>query len=226
MFAGCVALRVGFNVVTTFGLGTSSPWLARVNSAGSWAYILIVMAWVYQAWAGIPRAHRGTMTPWRAVLTLWIPVYNLYWAFAMNMALCDTLDGILASAGSDRRAPRTLGIVANAAWLSYSVVIEVVTVADRPTAVLGTAMALAMNALWFAYMLLCDRAREEVARLGADPSALGAPRLSRIQRKKVPHPVTAIAVSIIAIVGFLGCWQLAQPVERKPASHSTGTQPR
>jgi hypothetical protein len=130
------------------------------------------------------------------------------------------------AAGSDKRAPRTLAIVATTTWLVLSTLFASVTIAHRANSAVGTLSSVAIDGLWLAYMILCDRAREEVARLGPDPSALGAPRLSRIQRKKGPHPVAAIAVSIIAVVGFLGCWQVLQPSERAPASRGTGTNAR
>jgi hypothetical protein len=217
MYAGYMALSVGYRVVPFLGVGVSYLWWrAGFTTALGAAHYLIVLSWVFLAWKGVPASHRGTMTPWRAVLTFFIPFYNLYWAFAMNVALCNTLDGILVSAGSERRAPRTLAIVASAMWVSFLGIDRVLAAVHEVNAVnamLSLAMGPVTPSLWFAYMLLCDRAREAVARLGADPAALGEPRLSRVQRKKGPHPVAAIAVSIIAIVGFLGCWQLLQPAE-------------
>jgi hypothetical protein len=226
MYAGFLALRVAMDVLPRFGFRVSSGWFVAFMGALSAAHLFIVMSWVYVAWKGIPASHRGTMTPWRAVATFFIPVYDVYWAFAMNRALCDTLDGILASAGSDRRAPRTLGTVACATWVTFAAIGLVLATADPLNGGAGTSMMVAQGSLWLAYMLLCDRARDEVARLAGDPSALGAPRLSRIQRKKGPHPVAAIAVSIILMVGFLGCWQILQPTERVPASSPTRTHAR
>jgi hypothetical protein len=221
MYAGNVALSTGLHVVQSYGSRATAPWVQAATSSLGLAFFLIMMTWVSLAWKGIPASHRGTMTPSRAAFTLLLPVYNLYWAFAMNLALCDTLDGILVAAGSDKRAPRTLAIVATTTWLVLSTLFGVLAIAHRANTAVGILLSVAIDGLWLAYMILCDRAREEVARLGADPSALGAPRLSRIQRRKGPHPVAAIAVSIIAVVGFLGCWQLLQPAERTPGSRAT-----
>jgi hypothetical protein len=222
MYAGSVTLGVVLNVLLEYGPRATAAWVNAAASSLSLAHNLIVLTWVYLAWKGIPASHRGTMTPWRAVLTFLIPVYNAYWAFAMNLALCDTLDGILESADSGKRAPRALAVVAPAAWLSLAVLGVIVFFARGWSATVEVSIRLATEALWFAYMVLCDRAREEVARLGAGGSVLGAPRLSRIQRNKGPHPVTAIAVAIIAIVGFIGCWQLSRPVARVPLSSPRG----
>src|SRR5262249_30176769 len=63
-------------------------------------------AWLYCAWKGVPEVQRGTISPWRAALSLAIPVYNLYWIFAINTVLCDTLNGILERAREPVRAPR------------------------------------------------------------------------------------------------------------------------
>ena len=62
------------------------------------------------------------MSPKRAVFSLFIPFYNACWSIAVNVALCDTLDGILHRAGSHRRAPRALGVVASAVWLGTRVI--------------------------------------------------------------------------------------------------------
>jgi hypothetical protein len=226
MYAGAVVLKLGIDVVRIYGAPATDPWVRAVTYSLAYAFFLIMMTWVYLAWKGIPASHRGTMTPARAAFTFLIPVYNLYWAFAMNLALCDTLDGILVAAGSDKRAPRTLVIVATTTWLGLTALFSVLGFVHPANSLVRLALAHVIESLWIAYMFLCDRAREEVARLAADPSALGAPRLSRIQRKKGPHPVAAIAVSIIAIVGFLGCWQFLQPSERAPLSSPTRVRAR
>jgi hypothetical protein len=218
MYAVSVALTMGLRVVRSYGSLATAPWVQPASSSLSLAIFLIVVAWVYLAWRGIPASHRGTMTPSRAACTLLLPVYNLYWAFAMNLALCDTLDGVLVAAGSDKRAPRTLAIVATTSWVVLTTIFVGLTALHRANTPMAILLTVAVDGLWFAYMILCDRAREEVARLGDDASALGVPRLSRIQRTKGTHPVAVIALSFIAIVGFFGCWQILQPSERTPAS--------
>jgi hypothetical protein len=226
MYAGYLALKWVLWSVGAFGSVETSWLFADLTASLEVGRVAIVMAWVFLAWKGIPASHRGTMTPGRAAFTLFIPLYDVYWAFVMNVALCDTLDGILTSAQSSKRAPRTLGIVASTAWLGVIALEFAFAVTGPRSTIPAVSLTIVSESLWLAYMILCDRAREEVARLGGDLSALGTPRLSRIQRKKGPHPVAAVALAIIAIVGFLGCWQVLQPSERVPLSSPSRVQRR
>ena len=92
---------------------------------------------------------------------------SAYWAIAVNVALCDTLDGILQRACSPRRAPRTLGVVASAVWLET----RVVGAAIRGRHVEDAAHRLGVDlvvvtltgGLWLAYMIRCDWQRLQPA---------------------------------------------------------------
>ena len=169
----------------------------------------VALAWLYSAWRGIPPSHRGSITPRRAWLSMFVPLYNVYWALAVNVALCETLDGILAHHGEARRAPRTLAGLAWVVWLGAYVVLFAVGTGSRP-AQLG---ALATGGLWFAYMLACDAARDAVTRLGSDPASLGAPRLSAVQRSPGPGWGMAVGLVLLMLLG-LACWQVLAPAER------------
>ncbi len=181
------------------------------------ARVVLWTSWLYAAWKGIPEKHRGTITPRRAALSSLIPVYGTYWDFAFNVALCDTLNGILERGSSSRRAPRILGIVANAAgWVSF--VLRVTTrLPGQPRSTAVDVVPLLVDALWFAYMVLCDHARESVARLG-ERAVLGAPRLSAIQRTRGPGAIAAVGFIALALLG-LACWQILSPNNPRAASH-------
>jgi hypothetical protein len=225
MYAAAFGVRTAINGSYALGWRPSTSLVSAASVAVGVAHTGIVLAWIFLAWRGIPRSHRGTMSPWRAVYSLFMPVYDAYFVVAMNVALCDTLNGILESARdgagrnlSLRRAPRTLAIVASVVWLSMfpaGLIVRFTNPRGLYAAwLLVTATGPMSGALWFAYMLLCDRAREVVAQLGADASALGAPRLPRIQRKKGPHPVAAIVLPLVAIIMLLASWQVLQPAAR------------
>ncbi|MGH7298308.1 MAG: hypothetical protein ACRELB_25435, partial [Polyangiaceae bacterium] len=99
---------------------------------------VFAVAWLHAAWIAVPASHRGTVSPRRAALTLLIPLYGLYWAYAVNVALCGTLDGILAHAGSRSRAPGMLARIAAGVWLGSFVIVgflgcwQLLAPAERP----------------------------------------------------------------------------------------------
>jgi hypothetical protein len=195
------------------------------------ASYVVAAAWLYAAWRGVPANHRGTVSPKRAVLSFFIPFYNLYWGVAMNAVLCDTLNRIVRRAGSDIRAPRALGVAANVAWLGQCVAWAAVSTAG----IGGTHFArlvfdlLAPSlvaALWVAYMVRCDDAGEVVARLGDRAGRLCAPRLASFQRTQGPDLVQAVplwGIALLLVAGWHG-WQaihLAHPHSVRAAATST-----
>jgi hypothetical protein len=194
---------------------------AWASSALGWATVALVMVWLYAAWKGIPQSHRGTVSPRRAALSLLIPFYNAYWALAVNLALCDTLDGILARRRDGRRAPRTLAMVAWGVWIASWVVAVALIMAHRPTAVFTDLRLVVTGGLWLAYMLRCDAVRDAVAGLGDDDAALPRPRLSKLQQERGPGVLAAIGFFVLIIVAFFAIWQFLQPGERIPQDGAT-----
>lgn len=184
--------------------------------------IVLAAAWLYAAWKGVPEPHRGTISPKRAALSLFIPFYDAYWGIAVNIALCDTLDGILRRAGSPRRAPRVLGMVANAVWLVTRVTGAAIHARHMEYAahrvLLDLVFETVVGGLWVAYMVQCDRAREAVVQLGDRVSTLGAPRLSPLQRTPGPSVPRVIVLSLLVLIPGLACWQLVDPGSRRPVA--------
>jgi hypothetical protein len=167
---------------------------------------VLAMAWLYAAWKGVPASHRGSVSPGRAVLSLLIPFYNAYWGIAVNLALCDTLDGILTRAGSDQRAPRALGAIAYFTWLGSFVVGVALFEANHPLSDWFSLLApYVTRGMWLSYMVACDRARDAVARLGDRVATLGTPRLSELQRERAPRALMVSCLSLAVIV-FLAWW--------------------
>jgi len=209
------------NVTARVVAGTTASIVGVVASEVAWVSTLcasgLAMAWLYAAWKGVPESHRGTVSPRRAAFSMLVPFYNAYWAIAVNVALCGTLDGILERARSHRRAPRALGMIASFAWLASLVVGPAMAAAHRPITVVESVLSPAVTSgLWLAYMVQCDRARDAVARLMDDPATLGAPRLSPIQRERGPGVLAAIGLGLLVILG-LACWQILDPGTAAPA---------
>jgi hypothetical protein len=184
-----------------------------------YAILALAMAWLYAAWKGVPESHRGTVSPRRAALSLLIPFYNAYWGVAVNLALCDTLDGILARRGDGRRAPRTLAAVAGAVWLGSYALAAAMVAANRFSALVSMLLPAVMGSLWLVYMLRCDQVRDIVARIGPDAVTLAPPRLSQLQRQRGPGVLAIVGLCMLIVLG-LACWQVLSPGERvsRPAA--------
>src|SRR5262249_42611720 len=120
LYGAALAIEVTARAVAV----TSYPgyWIQLVSFGVGLARAVLAFAWLYVAWKGIPKSRRGTITPRRAAFSLLIPFYDAYWALAVNVALCDTLDSMLERTRSEHRAPRVLAVVAGVAWLGFWVI--------------------------------------------------------------------------------------------------------
>jgi hypothetical protein len=169
----------------------------------------------------VPEAYRGTISPRRAAFSLLIPFYNAYWALVINSALCETLDGILERAGSPRRAPRFLAMMAPCVWLAVAVVGAAIVSRGTTVATLGvfsglwTVAPIATGVLWVVYMVRCDSARDAVVRLAQGGGLRGAPRLSALQRTPGPGVLSIVGWCALVLL-LLACWQILSPGERPP----------
>ncbi len=204
-FALAVFLRDHGGAPKLQALSTIVQWLPTVRS-------VFALTWVYFAWKGVPPPYRGSLSPRRAVLTFFVPVYNLYWMFAINPALCATLDAILQRARERRRAPTLLAHLA----LGVSICIGALAFALRPaasrvaTGFLAVAPPLS-SALWLVYMIECDKARRDVARVAGDLGPGREPVLPAIQRSKGPRGLGVVG-AVVGIALLLAIWNFLSPV--------------
>jgi hypothetical protein len=129
-----------------------------------WGRMLMALAWIHQAWAGVPRGQVGSVTPSRAVARLFIPIYNIYWLFAVNTNLCRVLDHILVDAHDTCRAPSTLRWLAPSFYLAGGV--GFVLLLDSSFTWVALVLSATSDAMWLIYMFRCDVARRAVAQLG------------------------------------------------------------
>lgn len=82
----------------------------------------LALVWIHQAWASLPFEERYTnsgraITPGQAIGFLFVPFYNLYWAFAMSMGLCEALDRYARRSGSVQRTSSGLAVAAGVVQL-------------------------------------------------------------------------------------------------------------
>jgi uncharacterized membrane protein YsdA (DUF1294 family) len=181
------------------------------------ALSVLALVWIYAIWKSIPASHRGTMSPRRAALTFFIPVYNLYWAVAMNLALCGTLDALSPSAAR-RRAPWTLLTVALVVSAASAFVSALLTRHGTPNAAFWIGAPLLSGTLWFLYMRACDEARDAV---DASTMTLGRPTMAHVQR--VPGAGLRSAIGVYVLILFaLACWQFLTPTPPGPRREGTG----
>ena len=131
-----------------------APDAVRVLLAGSTAATMlgtciVGCVWVQRAWASL-RAPTD-MSSNEAALRLLIPVYGLYWMFAVQARLCAMLDARLAARGSTR-APRSVAMLAAVATL-------VCWGSAKASPEVAVASLCVSEVAWYAYMSGVDRLR-------------------------------------------------------------------
>jgi hypothetical protein len=90
--------------------------LASLLGGLCWIGMLVLaLVWLHAAWSALPQPERRTrsgreVTPSAAVGLLFVPFFNVYWAFVVALGLCDAIDRRLEGAGSYTRAPRGLAV--------------------------------------------------------------------------------------------------------------------
>jgi hypothetical protein len=121
--------------------------------------------WINAAFAGLPPKERP-LSGGRALLRFLIPIYDVYWLFAVLLRLCRAIDDARARRSLPARAPRALAIAAPATLLAMPLLVQLLPSPPFP-GVVGLPVFVAFLlvrstpiALWFAFMRSCDRARE------------------------------------------------------------------
>jgi hypothetical protein len=143
--------------------GIQEELVVLVDGPLRWTLLALAPMWIYGAWSGIPPETRRRTTPGSAVVGLIVPIFSIYWVFAVNVRLCDHVDALLAASDDRRRAPKTLAVVAT---VIYFVPYVMMLTSAREYAFL---VLIADHALWLAYMLRCDELRRAVLDVRAEP---------------------------------------------------------
>jgi len=124
--------------------------------------LIVSLIWLYGAWSAVPVDYRVTssgkrVSPGEAVGFLFIPFFNLYWMFVASGGLCDALDFMLRSSGTNRSAPKGLALAGCIFQL-----VPYMNILIAPF-------------LWFFYMLQVDGVAKELEAAAARGPAAGGP---------------------------------------------------
>ena len=163
----------GLNGITVFALllthlvdyseSTAILWelVKKVDGVFALVRLAIVGIWIHTAWSDVPLAAREELhvTPGKAVGFLFIPFVNIYWIFAMPRRLCSALDCSLIVRGGKASAPVVVAVLAPALHLLHGILSKAAE--GLPVLVSFTVT----GALWFVFMVRCDRARAELVGL-------------------------------------------------------------
>lgn len=122
----------------------------------SWIRWIVALVWIHTAWSGLPASLLGDMTPGRAVGRLFIPIYSVYWIFAVNVELCRRINDRLAEQHDPRRAPVVLAMLATALHFAPLLLLfsEFKAFAWVPI--------VASMGMWIAFMWQTDAARRAI----------------------------------------------------------------
>jgi hypothetical protein len=166
-----LGLKWAFAILSFVGVASTTLWRLAgsfalpavtshvVGALGGLAHVasvLVAIVWVSKAWASVPVEPVKSMHRQEAVLRLFIPIYNLYWMFVVNLRLCAAIDAVLARRGT-QRTPRNAAIAAGVltilSWTSSS--------SGEPWTTLAAGAGAAV--FWFVYMNGVDSLRRSAS---------------------------------------------------------------
>ena len=119
------------------------------------AGFLVGVTWLGAQWARLPeeeQSWRGNrVLPYDAAGRNMIPLFNLYWMFAVNAALCAGIDVELSRKGRSAGAPRGLAVLC-----PVSLIVAFLTPGNA-----RLAMLLVSAGMWAVYMARIEEALDE-----------------------------------------------------------------
>jgi len=132
--------------------------------------MLIGVVWLVTSWACVPRARRrmrgGRLVSLGQVVGLmFVPCFNIYWVFAVNIGLCNAMNRVLAGFDSEKRAPVGVAVAACIVHFGSTLV-----------ALIVPQLSAVAPFLWFVYMLQADDAKRVMLVCIRDaPTVVAAP---------------------------------------------------
>jgi len=161
----CAPLATALNNPTVTAILTTA-W--NISSKGlmpmTFLTCVVVAIWVYRSWGALPhraRKVRGKeLTPVSAYALLAIPIFNFYWMFAMNLALCDAYETMATGRVWQRDKSSGHGLVWSAGGLLLLGLVGQAA-AQTPLSVLQLA-SIASPIFWFLFMRHIDGLRSEI----------------------------------------------------------------
>lgn len=127
----------------------------------SLGHTVFALLWIYIVWSALPVDVREDTSPGGAVGALFIPFYNLVWAFQLNATLCRGIDRQLVERGQTAQAPRTLAVLAPTLHIITRVAGGIAGVCKAP--IVAAYVPWISCIVWTVYMFRVDRARSLVA---------------------------------------------------------------
>jgi hypothetical protein len=132
------------------------PFLALILSGTKLVCMVVWLFWMYLQWKRLPTHLQVVsglgVTPAQAALRNAIPVYCVYWMFAVNAALCDGINEVLAKKKRPRAAPVMLSLASPAAVLAMAALPRFLDATAYATVYACSVV------IWSAYMLGVERA--------------------------------------------------------------------
>lgn len=119
MFAG-----IGFLVAAIMNEGDGETFgLGAMAMFGLWyllvmAYSIVNVIWLYKFWSWIPPAQRYTsmwkkyISPGTAAGFMFIPYFNIYWMFVVNLGIADILERMRVEYPCSKGPAKTLALLA------------------------------------------------------------------------------------------------------------------
>jgi hypothetical protein len=135
--------------------------------------MLVGVVWLAVSWACVPRARRRmrrgrSVSVGQVVGLLFVPCFNVYWVFAVNIGLCNAMNRVLAGYDSEKRAPVGVAVAACVVHFGSSV-----------AALAVPQLSAVAPFLWFVYMLQTDVAKRVMLVCIRDaPTVVAAPARS------------------------------------------------
>ena len=114
--------------------------------------------WVYDAWESIPAEHRevpvlGRVSPATAVALFFVPCFNVFWIFACNIGIANSINSAMLTRGSTEQVPVAVPVVAACQhFVPYC------------NFLLGPLV-------WAGFMWMADKSRANLGRVDADAIA-------------------------------------------------------
>jgi hypothetical protein len=173
--------------------------------------MILAVVWVRSAWKCVPEGQRGGLTPWGVIKPFLVPLYDFYWMFVFNIALCDILNANLEHRSS-LRAPRAFAVLAGT--FELGALVSGYAVRNPDLSILRSVVSFLPGAMWLVYMLFCEPACRAVAVLGP------APGVQPVRLRAVPGCLTVV-VSWLLFVAAAGAWVHFHPrADHRHADHA------
>ena len=167
MHAGANAVSFVLTTIARSEMSSGGALPQLVQLATQLTYFAALYAaavWLRRTWTALPPEERkvgeGPVTPNWALNALIIPIYNYYWMFVMNLALCENYESLAPRRLGTTQERSRRGVVLTAGCLQ---IVGTVGALGARTPLRGLAYAsFGAAVFWFMYMRHVDGLREQL----------------------------------------------------------------